>query len=181
MDSRQDEDLEKEKRWVEAAREDVSNFRPLYEKYNDPVFRFFVRRTDDVQLAEELCSNTFYKVLDNLAAYQWQGKPFGAWLFRIAGNELRKHFRDKRPVYVLEEEKLDCLMEVEEDVADYLPSLVQVLDRLEEAELRLLELKFFEGLNFKEISELMDIGESAAKMRLYRLLHKLKLEIKGKP
>ena len=74
----------------------------------------------------------------------------------------------------VEEEKLDCLVEESERLEDHLPSLIRCLDELEEQELRLLELKFFEELSFKEISRLMNIGESAAKMRLYRLLSKLK-------
>lgn len=170
--------LEQERKWVEAAKKDSSHFRPLYEKYTDTVFRYFVRRTDDTSLSEELCSTTFFKALDKLESFQWQGKPFGAWLFRIAGNELRKHFRDKKPIYVIEEDKLDCLDLDEEELHDYIPELVKVLDDLDDFELRILELKFFEEQSFQQISELLEIGESAAKMRFYRLLDKLKQRIR---
>lgn len=170
--------LEQEREWVEAAKKDIAQFRPLYEKYVDTVFRFFIRRTDDEFLAEELCSTTFFKALDKLYTYQWQGKPFGAWLFRIAGNELRKHFRDKKPIYVIEEDRLDCLILDDEELVDYLPGLINSLDELNDLELRLLELRFFEELSFKQISELLEIRESAAKMRLYRLLNKLRLDLK---
>ena len=166
--------LYQEKKWIEASKREVSNFKPLYNKYYEVLFRFFVRRTDDEALSHELCSDTFFKALDNLANYEWQDKPFGAWLFRIATNELRKHFRGKKLIYVIEEDKLDCLAMEEELHLDYQPHLVKSLDQLNDLELRLLELRFFEELDFKEISRLLDMGESATKMRIYRLLSKLK-------
>lgn len=168
-------DIEQERIWVEESRKNIAAFKPLYEKYYNPLFRFFVRRTDDDETSADLCSTTFFKALDNLNGYQWQGKPFGAWLFRIAQNELRKHYRDTKPIFVIEEDKLNCWEETTEfPKPDYMQSLVDLLDDLPEDDLRLLELKFFEMCSFEEISALMGIGISATKMRLYRLLDKLK-------
>lgn len=167
--------LEQERIWIEQSREDIAHFRPLYEKYYDPLFRFFVRRSDNEQLAEDLCAATFHKALDHLSSFVWVGKPFGAWLFAIAQNELRKHYRDAKPIFVIEEDKLDCFEYAEEvQVRDYMPQLIAILDELPEKDLRLLELKYFEQCSFEEISELMEVGLSAIKMRLYRLLQRLK-------
>ena len=168
-------DMEQEKIWIEKSKKNTAAFRPLYEKYYDALFRFFVRRTDDEDVSADLCSTTFFKALDNLNSYHWQGKPFGAWLFRIAQNELRKHYRDAKPIFVLEEDKLNCWGDADElPEANYMQSLIDILDDLPEDDLRLLELKFFEMSSFDEISALMGIGLSATKMRLYRLLDKLK-------
>lgn len=169
-----DRDLILEKTWVEAAKMDRAAFKPLYNKYYDALFRFFLRRTDDEELSYELCSETFYKALSNLNNYEWRGVPFGGWLFKIGANELKRHFRNRKPIMVIEEEMLSCLEIEDERQKDYLPGLIGVLDQLKEDDLRLLELKYFEGLNFKEISGLLEIGESAAKMRVYRLLSKMK-------
>jgi len=167
--------LEQERIWIEKSKQDIRFFEPLYSKYFDALFRYFVRRTDDEQLSQDLCSSTFFKVLDNIQKYKWQGVPFGAWLFRIAGNELKKHFRDRKPVYVIEEERLSCL-EDESMIQnpDYRGRLIEVLDELPEMDLRILELKYFENYNFREISAMLEMGESAVKMRLYRLLSNLK-------
>ena len=172
-----DSSLYQEKKWIEASKQDVSNFKPIYDKYYDSLFRFFVRRTDDERLSQELCSDSFFKALDNLTSYQWQDKPFGAWLFKIAANELRKYFRGKKPIYVIELEKLDFLTFEENLHIDYQPHLIACLDQLSDLELRLLELRFFEELDFKEIGRLLDMKESATKMRIYRLLSKLKVLI----
>ncbi|WP_420317633.1 RNA polymerase sigma factor [Ekhidna sp.] len=168
-------DIEQERIWIIKAKKDITAFKPLYEKYYDALFRFFVRRTDDEEICADLCSTTFFKALDSLSSYQWQGKPFGAWLFKIGQNELRKHYRDRKPIFVIEQDKLNCCDHFQElSEPDYLQLLITILDELPEDDLRLLELKFFEMCSFEEISTLMGIGISATKMRLYRLLDKLK-------
>lgn len=169
------DELEQERVWIEQSREDIAQFRPLYEKYYDALYRFFVRRTDDNFLSEELCSQTFCQSLDKLHQFEWKGKPFGAWLFKIASNILRKYFRDKKPIYIIEEDQLDCMEEFPgfQDEGR-MAFLIRVLEELPESDLRLLELKYFEKCSFKEMSSLLDMGESAVKMRLYRLLSRLK-------
>ena len=169
------EQLEQERIWIEASRDDIAFFMPLYDKYYDPLFRFFMRRTDSLPQAEDLCSQTFCKAIDHLDSFEWKGKPFGAWLFTIAQNEIRKHYRDAKPIFVIEEDKLDCV-EYMEDVSseDYMPSLIALLDELPEKDLHLLELKYFEQCSFEEISQYLGVGVSAVKMRLYRMLERLR-------
>jgi RNA polymerase sigma-70 factor (ECF subfamily) len=58
-----------------------------------------------------------------------------------------------------------------EEKEDALLSAIQVLD---EEEVQLLEMRFFEKRQFKEIAEIKDSTESAVKMKVYRLLEKLK-------
>ncbi len=173
------QDFEDERVWIEKSKRDKRQFKPLYDRYYGPLFRFFMRRTDDTSLADELCSLTFFKALDGLSKFKWQGKPFGAWLFRIGTNELNKHFRDKKPIYVIETDKLNCADEkIEITEQDHMELLKELLDDLPETELRILELKYFEDQSFKEISKLLGMGESAVKMRVYRLLSKLRTQLK---
>ncbi|MEM9340727.1 MAG: sigma-70 family RNA polymerase sigma factor [Bacteroidota bacterium] len=174
-------ELEQERIWVAQSKKNSDQFRPLYEKYYGALYRFFVRRTDDEALSQDLCSQTFFHVLDTLHQFEWQGKPFGAWLFKIGANILRKHFRQKQPIYLIEVDHLHCMEDLPTlQESDHLEKLIPVLDQLDEMELRLLELKYFEKCSFKEISTLLGIGESAVKMRLYRLLSRLKTFLEQK-
>ncbi|MEQ9405134.1 MAG: sigma-70 family RNA polymerase sigma factor [Cyclobacteriaceae bacterium] len=173
-------DFEDERIWIERSKEDKLHFEPLYNRYYEPLYRFFMRRTDNSSLSDDLCSTTFFKALDNLNGYKWQGKPFGAWLFRIGANELNKHFRNKKQIYVIEEDKLNCVDEkIEISGKEHMELLIKLLDELPETELRMLELKYFENQSFKEMSALLEMSESAVKMRVYRLLSKLRTQMKG--
>ncbi len=166
-------DFQEEQHWIAEAQRDPQCFEPLYNRYYDEIFRFIYRRTDREALTADLCSQTFYKALVNLKKYRWTGRPFVAWLYRIAANEVNKHFRDQRPVFLIEEEKvLDSLNE--EEVSTDPDELVRIFQMLSEEEVRLLELKYFEGKTFKEIAAIEGITESSSKMRVYRLLERIK-------
>ena len=80
---------------VERAKTEPQAFGQLYELYYSRILNYIYRRTLDVALAEELTSNTFFNALRALPGYDNRGK-FGAWLYRIAGNEIRLNWRAKR-------------------------------------------------------------------------------------
>ena len=124
-------DLEQERIWIEQSKKDIVHFRPIYEKYSDPLYRYFVRRTDNHELSVDLASYTFEKVLRKIHQFEWQGKPFGAWLFKVASNELRKHFRKKKPVFVIEMDKVDCFPEQEmEENPDLMKAVIMLRTKL---------------------------------------------------
>ncbi|MEQ8584015.1 MAG: sigma-70 family RNA polymerase sigma factor [Marinoscillum sp.] len=171
-------DLKEEKRWIELSQEDIQNFRPLYERYYASIFRYIFRRTDDEDLTADLCSQTFLKAITNIKKFRWQGKPLASWLFTIAGNEIKKHFRDQKEIFVIEIDKFSELPEFKPEwrhlTQDRMIALLNVLD---EKELRIIELKYFEESTFMEMAVILGLKESTIKMKLYRLLKKLKLQL----
>lgn len=172
-EAKQHIDYQDEQQWVAASKLDPQYFEPLYNRYYDEIFRFIYRRTDREALTADICSQTFYKALLNLKKYQWTGRPFVAWLYRIATNELNRYYRDQRPIFIIEEDKVwESIQEIEinPDVDD----LIQLFSMLSREEVHLLELKYFEQKTFKEIADILDLTESTSKMRLYRLLGRMK-------
>ncbi len=170
--------LPNEEQLINAARKDFREFEPLYDHYYAQIYRFVFRRTDDPDLAADLVSQTFMKALNNLKRYQYRGVPFGAWLHRIASNEVKKHYRSKgtRQVFSLEQQEIADFIELESEghSEDEIEQLIKLLADLDEAELTVIELRFFEEKSFKEIAYILDMKESAVKMRTYRTLEKLK-------
>ena len=170
--------LANEEQLINAARKDYRAFEPLYDHYYEQIYRFVYRRTDDQDLAADLVSQTFMKALNSLKSFQYRGVPFGAWLHRIASNEIKKHYRAKgtKQVFSIEHEQIADLIEFEEDENsdEKIALLVELLADLEEVELAVIELRFFEEKNFKEIAYILDMKESAVKMRTYRTLEKLR-------
>ncbi len=170
-DERHHIDLETEQTCILRSQKDINHFQPLYEKYYDEIFRFIYRRVEDEMVAADLCSDTFYKALRNIKKFKWQGRPFGAWLYTIAANEIKKHYRKGTLLYLIEEDRIAAAMEEEIDDSELLRA---VFAQLSDDELVLLEWKFFEGKTFKEIALLNGQSESAVKMKVYRLLDRLK-------
>lgn len=168
-------DIEAERTMILEAQLTSKGFRPLYEKYYEEIFRFIYRRVANENIAEELCSETFYKALLNIKKFNWQGVPFNHWLYRIAGNEIKKRGRKKKEVFIIEIDKIEDKEEFREIPAVRNPeALVWAFDQLNEDDLRLIELRYFEEMPFDQISLLLDKKQSAVKMKLYRLLDKIK-------
>lgn len=171
-------ELDKERDIIERSRKDPRAFGELYEIYFDRIFNFIWRQTDDEELAGDLCSQTFINALNSLSRYEFRGVPFSAWLYRIARNEINKHYRKnkRKNVFSIEEVKVRELIERSDENWDeeLVQKLINFMKDLPTDMLQVLELRFFEDKDFKDIAFILDITESGAKMRTYRALDKLR-------
>lgn len=178
------EDLQQEALYIERARKDPERFAPLYDKYYKAIFLFIYRRTDQEELTADLTSQVFLKAIVNLPKYQFKGLPFSAWLFRIAINEVNLFFRSKKNIRAIsiEDAGIERLREELDESRQHSEEnerlLAQSFTFLEQEELQLLELRFFEDRAFKEVAYLVGITENNAKVKTYRVLDKLKRIIK---
>ena len=163
---------------LDRSKKEPKAFGELYEKYFDRIFNFIYRQTDDEDLTADLTSQAFFIALKNVDRYQYRGVPFSAWLYKIASNEVNKHYRKKKQtkVFSIEEVRIIELMKQadEEYSEEIINRLMNYLKELPTDMLQVLELRFFEDKDFKEIAFILDITESGAKMRTYRALDRLR-------
>lgn len=173
-----EEEIRKEYLILERSKTDSKAFGILYEMYYDRIFNFIYRQTDDEDLTADLCSQTFLNALRNLHRFEFRGLPVSAWFYRIAANEVNKHYRKKNTdrVFSIEELRVKELIEELNDRWDeeLIQKLLIYLKELPTEMLEVLELRFFEDKDFKEIAFILDITESGAKMRTYRALDRLR-------
>lgn len=165
---------------IELAKEDSFYFGELYNTYFERIYRFtFKRLGGNEEVAGDLTQQTFIKAMANMAKYEDRGLPFCSWLYRIAQNEVSMFFRSQKATQTVDideskfkdmcaEANLDSYMSMESQ-----EKLVELLNEMEQEHLDLIELRFFQGLSFKEIAEIYGITEPNAKMRVYRILEKL--------
>jgi len=177
------EQIDSEEKLIKAAQENPRNFEPLYKRYFQRIANYIYHRVEDKETAFELTSQVFYKALDNLPKYKPMGVPFSAWLFRIAGNEINQLYRKNKAMRVLSIDR-DGLCELKSDMeennqVEIDKQLYAALQTLEEEDIELINMRFFEKRSFKEICGILDLNESACKMKVYRILEKLKLQLKN--
>lgn len=166
---------------IQLAKKQQEYFGLLYEKYFEQIFRFvFKRLGGDEDTAGDLTQQTFIKAMANMEKYTDMGLPFSSWLYRIAQNEVSMYFRStkkgatidieqKSVLHLLDEVHTSHHMSLEEQ-----EKLIQLLNEMDQEQCDLIELRYFQGISFKEISEIYNITEANAKMRVYRILEKLK-------
>jgi len=164
---------------VSAARQDTEAAGRLFDKYYSEILGYIYHCTFDGTVAEDLTSNVFLAVFRHIGRYKWRQVPFRAWLYRIATNEVRMHWRRQKHF------KIVSLQPDDEEYAAK-PSALDSLEAVEDYRLlhkALLELRikyrtviilrYFEDKTIAEICEISGRKEGTVKAQLHRGLAKL--------
>lgn len=178
-----DEDLEKERLAIIHAKKNPDSFKFLYEKYYKIIFRFIYFKVLDKEVAADITSNVFIKALTHLHTYNFQNFPFSAWLYRIAYNEVMQFFRKskKQEQLVVTDELMYKLKDPDDEIeVEVLKGKFQkIFERLKCEEVRLIELRFYEDLSYKEIGKVLGLNETNARVKIHRLLEKIRIQFKN--
>ncbi len=179
-----EEEIRSEYAILEKSRKNPDEFGFLYKKYFDRILGFVYRQTDDEDVAADLTSQTFLNALKNVDKFTFRGVPVSAWFYKIASNEVNRYYRKKKSdkTFSLEEDKIRNLYEQANDDWDdeTINQLLGFMAKLPAEMLEVLNLRFFEDKDFKEIAFILDITESGAKMRAFRALDSLRRNRKMK-
>lgn len=175
-------DLKNEQSLIETAKMNPAKFAVLYDKYYEQIFRFIYQRLDDKEQAFDTTQQVFVKALENLYKYEFRGVPFASWLYRIASSEVNNLFRTQKAQRTVNIDTVSIygiMDEIQESkIEEYHDKIVAIIaEKLEDDELQLIEMRFFEKRSFKEIAEILNITENNAKVKTYRVLDKLKKQI----
>jgi len=161
-----DEDLIREMRDGSRAA-----FETLFERYREPVWRFFRRRTADAARAEELAQDTFVAVLEGARRYEGRGSA-RSYLFGIAYNVLLADRRKAalRMVDALDEDPADPAAG-DPDAGIWVRHALTVLD---EDDREILMLREYEQLSYQEIADLRHTPINTVRSQLFRARAALK-------
>ena len=160
-------------------------FGVIYEGYYDEIFGFIYKRTLDEELTSDLTANVFYAALFNLRKFKFKGLPFSSWLYRIALNSISMHYRKEKTKekYVsAEKNQLHNLVdeihfELKEEKIEYIVN--NLLGKLKENELQIIEMRFFENMSYREIGEVLGLSETNTKTKTFRIIKKLRKIVNG--
>ncbi len=165
----------------ERAKQGSDGVGEVYDRYVDRLYRYFLRRVGQKEVAEDLVSHTFEMFLRELPHLEWRGAPIHAWLFRVASRLVIDHYRSagvKLRVDV-EPEAWDP-PDVTQDPAWYVECrfergrLLELIKQLPERDQQILDGHFFAELEARELAVLLEISANHASVLLYRAVGKLR-------
>ncbi len=155
-----------------AVQRDAEAFGQLYDLYVGPIYRYLFYRLGDAAEAEDLAEAVFLKAWEAIHRFRWQGKPFLAWLYRMAHNALVDHMRTRRPADPLDLH-LDRAQPAQEDELERgltAEELARAISQLTEDQQQVIVLKFLEGLENAEIAAITGKNEGAIRALQLRAL-----------
>lgn len=163
-----------------VARQANPCFELLYRRYARKVFAKCISMLKDEVKAGDATQEIFTKVFVNLSKFNFKSK-FSTWVYSITYNycidALRKQ---QRRGAIFSDELDDAPDEVVPEVSDAemaeikIDMLQKVLAQLPAGDRILLEMKYKEGQQIKEIAALLNKSDSAIKMKLKRAKAKAK-------
>jgi len=159
---------------IEAAQSDPTRFGDLYEENFARVYAFIARRVHNRQEAQDITSQVFARALANLKQFEWQGKPFAAWLYRLAANAISDHYRSQSRELPWQQPEITP---DEIEIAEKRAMLSRCLERLPAEQRRVVVLRFFEEKSIRDIAAQLGKSEGAIKQLQWRALQKLRAEL----
>ncbi len=165
---------------------DSHAFGELYDRFVERVYRYLYFRTGSQPEAEDLTEQVFLKAWEAIGRYRWQGRPFVAWLYRLAHNSHIDHVRTHRPTTSLNDdnhpiELASPAATVELSRALDADLLSSALAELTVDQQQVIVMKFIDGLDNEQIAQSMAKREGAIRALQMRALMSLRrvLESQG--
>lgn len=154
-----------------------TNFEEIYSKYYKSVYRYMITITKELNIAEEITQETFFKALRNIDKYE-QNKKMLTWLCEIAKNTYFSEYKKNKKYKTLDENEVDDEATIIDRVIDNEDNkeILKVLHNLEEPYKEVFTLRVYGELSFRQIGEIFDKNENWARVTYYR--SKLKIREK---
>jgi RNA polymerase sigma-70 factor, ECF subfamily len=165
---------------------DVRAFEELVRRHRTPVFSFLFRLTGDRGRAEDLCQETFLRVVR--ASEEWEPRAlFRTWLYAVARNQAtdearRRAFRRTEPLDVpgrAAEPADDPPPDRVAEGALLRPKLEAALAALPAEQREVFLLREHAGLRFHEIAEVTGVPENTVKSRMRYALEALRAKLEA--
>ncbi|SRR5258708_6535997 len=182
-------DLNEEKRLIKLAQNDPALFAEIFDRYYPKILGYVLKRTADLEVAQDVTSETFFKALKKLWQFRWHNVPFSSWLYKIAVNEINQYFRNgayrSASLDELQEQGLELVsacdqesefIEAQEELDRHESFLIcrGKISRLDIKYQEVITLRFFEQKRIKEIGEILGKSDGTIKSLLHRGLEKLR-------
>jgi RNA polymerase sigma factor (sigma-70 family) len=145
----------------------------LWDKVTPRLYGYLINTLKDASLADDILQATWTKAIEALPKFEARGNGFSAWLFSIARNEMRMHWR-KNGRDVSYDQRLHDVVEDKSNQEDKI-FLSQIVEKLSKEEQELINLRYIADLSFLEISKILNINPVAIRVKMHRALSRARL------
>ena len=173
---------------AETAAGDEKAFEQLYQSYFGRLYQFIFHMTRRQDFIEEIINDVMYVVWEKAVTYDQTCRP-STWILGIAYLKSLKYAKQSQ---IREDRTVEL-----NDELDYFPGkdvqwvsqlemsnwLETAFDKLSTEQRAVVEMTYYQGLHYTEISEIMQCPENTVKTRMFharKILAKLLPELNGR-
>lgn len=150
----------------------------VFDSFANKIYPLALGILNDEQQADGVVQDTFLKLIKHIDSFEGKSK-LGTWLYRIAYNEAQQRIRRAKPHldfnHIVEDDLLPaCLVdwqsipESQSHGSEALQEMQNAVDNLSEALRAVFILRDVEEVSTQETATILNISESAVKVRLHR-------------
>jgi RNA polymerase sigma-70 factor (ECF subfamily) len=154
-----------------ARTSDPQAISAIYEHYAPAIYRYIYFRVGDAELARDLQSDVFLRMLEGIARYEDRGFPISAWLYRIAHDRTIDTLRRRERTSTI---PLDTWSETCDgpdggvELSDRQVALRRAMAQLGESQRQVLRLRYAYDLSIQETARQMGRTQGSIKSLQHR-------------
>jgi RNA polymerase sigma-70 factor, ECF subfamily len=162
-----------------VSKDDLSKAALLFDRYNVMIYNYYMRNTLNKMISQDLTQNVFHRIIKYRKSFR-EEYNFKPWIFRIARNVLIDHAKEEKKYYgdeINDDKTLDSFHEnylEKTEKSEREKILHNALNKLDDDDKEILILSKFQQIKYKEIAQIMNLTESAIKVKVHRAIKKLR-------
>ncbi len=154
----------------------ITTLEGYYAQYGPYILRY-LNRLVGPKCGEDVLQDTFVQALLHIDKLRDVNSP-GGWLFRIAGNLAKNVLRKKKLVTYI---ALDRLMHSSPQEDPRLAHMRRAISELPDKHRETVMLRWYDGLSYEEIAQVLDISLGTVRSRLHHSVGKLRMRMNVEP
>lgn len=157
-------------------------FSELLDVYQERLYWHIRKLVNTHENADDVLQNTFIRIYKSIAKFEGKS-TLHTWMYRIAYNEsMRLLEKNKKKSYASIDEISSVHLESLFEDAYFNGEEVQVklhkiINGLKEKQKRVFQMKYFDDMSFRQISEILSISESTLKSTYYTVVKTIEEKI----
>lgn len=156
----------------------LSELTVLFERYQLPLYNFFLKLTLDKNSSEDLTQNLFYRLIRYRHTFNASNGSFKSWIYQVARNLHADYCKQAQRLTAIANNTTEypdvAAQETGFREQDY-EKLDTALAGLGPVDRELIVMSRFEGLKYAEIAKMKDISLAAVKVQAHRALKQLRI------
>ena len=145
-----------------------------FEEWNELLYKYAFVRLRSKELSEDVIQEVFTKAWHKRELFDPEKSSLKNWLFVIATNTIRDHYRTRKE-YVELETDIESSEDIERQISqkDLVNFVFRYIRKLSERDQELLTLRYVQGFSAKEVAKIVGMKYSATKVAFHRAIKKL--------